>query len=188
MRSEKSVKRARAGYAVMSVLLCALGAVFIIFPGTSLFVICKITGAVICIYGLIKILGYFTHDLYRLAFQFDLAYGLLILLVGIMMLAFTDKATAFFGVVLGLIILTDALFKIQIAVDSKRFGMSKWWLIALFAAVTCIAGILLVINPGFSAELYMIFAGASLVCEGLLNLFVVIYAVKSEKDRNYDDF
>ena len=35
------------------------------------------------VYGLIKILGYFSRDIYCLAFQFDLAFGVLLAAVGI---------------------------------------------------------------------------------------------------------
>ena len=38
--------------------------------------------AMLIVYGLIKILGYFSRDIYCLAFQFDLAFGVLLAAVG----------------------------------------------------------------------------------------------------------
>lgn len=183
MCSTKPVKTAKAGYVVMSVLLCALGITFIVYPELSLQVICKITGGVICVYGAVKILGYFSRDLYRLAFQFDLAYGLLIMVVGVAMLIFTDKMVSAFGFALGLVILTDAFFKVQITIDSKKFGIRKWWLIACFTILTAAAGIWLILNPFYSAEMAMVFEGVALVCEGILNLCVVVFAVKITKNQ-----
>ena len=45
----------------------------------------------------------------------------------------------FICVVLGVAVLADGLLKIQIALDSKRFGISKWWLILAVAFIACIA-------------------------------------------------
>lgn len=131
-----------------------------------------------CVYGAVKILGYFSRDLYRLAFQFDLAYGLLIMLVGAMMIIFTGTVYKSFGFFIGLIALTDALFKIQITVDSKKFGISKWWLIGIFAVITAVIGIGLILNPYIAAEYTMILIGTVLVFEGIMNLCVAIFMVK----------
>ena len=38
----------------------------------------------------------------------------------------------------------DALLKIQISIDSKAFGIQKWWLILAVAILTGAAGFLLV--------------------------------------------
>lgn len=43
---------------------------------------CRVIGAVSLFYGVSKILGYFSHDLYNLAFQFDLALGVFTLIFG----------------------------------------------------------------------------------------------------------
>lgn len=183
MHSTKTIKTAKFGYVVMSLLLCTLGITLIAFPKLSLSAIIRITGVVMCVYGAVKIVGYFSRDLYRLAFQFDLAYGLLIIVLGIVMLLFTDNLVSGFGFMLGVIVLTDALFKVQITLDSKKFGIGSWWLIALFALLTAAVGILLIANPHIMAELTMMLAGISLVCEGVLNLCVVILAVKIVKNQ-----
>lgn len=178
MHSVRTIQTAKTGYVIMSVLLCALGVILMVCPEMSVYVVCRITGIVMCVYGAVKIIGYFSRDLYRLAFQFDLAYGLLIMVVGAAMLIFTNNITSIFGVVLGVIILTDALFKVQITIDSKKFGIKTWWLIAVFAVITAAAGVwLIAVSKNFDA-FTMALAGAALVCEGILSFCVVILAVK----------
>ena len=123
-------------------------------------------------------IGYFSRDLYRLAFQFDLAFGILISAVGLIMILHPAKIIAFIYIAMGLIILTDGLFKIQIALDAKHFGMSRWWLIAALAVLTGVLGLFVVINPFESAAAIMAMLGAALLLEGILSLCVAIWAVK----------
>lgn len=136
-----------------------------------------------CVYGGVKIVGYFSRDLYRLAFQFDLAYGLFILVLGITMIVFPYNIAKAFGMVLGVIVLADALFKVQITIDSKKFGINTWWLIALLSIITAGFGIWLIADTAMFAQTTIILAGTALIFEGILNLCVVIFAVKIVKNQ-----
>ena len=53
-----------------------------------------------------------------LAFQYDLGFGLLLIALGILVLAKPAGVLDFIFIALGIAILTDGLFKVQIAVDS----------------------------------------------------------------------
>ena len=75
MDALKQLKLAKNGYIIMSVLFMVLGACLIIWPDCSMAVFCTAVGIMLIVYGLIKILGYFSRDIYCLAFQFDLAFG-----------------------------------------------------------------------------------------------------------------
>lgn len=44
-------------------------------------------GIMLILYGAIKISGYFTRDAFCLAFQFDLAFGILLMAVGVILIA-----------------------------------------------------------------------------------------------------
>lgn len=78
-------------------------------------------------------------------------------------------------------ILTDAVFKIQTSLDAKRFGLRKWWLILLIAALAGIAGFLLIIYPQESSRLIIMFVGLNLIIDGILNLWIVTYTVRIMK-------
>ena len=114
-------------------------------------------GIMLILYGAIKISGYFTRDAFCLAFQFDLAFGILIL--------------------------ADALFKIQMSVDAKRFGLALWWQILLVALVTGVIGVLVFIRPCEAAATMMALVGFSILLEGILNLWVGILTIKIIKSR-----
>ena len=86
-------------------------------------------------------------------------------------------------VVLGFFILTGGLFKIQIALDAKRFGLSKWFLILALAVLTAILGGILMFRPGQGTRALMVMFGISLLSEGILNFSTALTAVKIVRNQ-----
>lgn len=169
---------AKTGYIVMSLVFCGAGVLFIAKPELSAVAISRALGAAMILFGLIKLVGYFSKDLFRLAFQYDLGFGLLLIALGILVLAKPAGVLDFIFIALGIAILTDGLFKVQIAVDSKRFGIPTWWLTLILAMVTGVVGLALVFRPWDSARLLTTLLGAALLAEGILNLCVAVSTVK----------
>ena len=177
MRSVAPMKTAKIGYIVMSVLFCVLGVVLLFTPGVSALWIGRLLGIGLILFGAIKLVGYFSRDLFRLAFQYDLAFGLL-LMVGIVTLSHPGDALSFLCVMFGIPVLADGLFKIQIAMDSRQFGIRNWWLVLVLAALTCVVGVVLVFRPMTGVRALTALMGLSLLCDGVLNLSVALCTVK----------
>ena len=178
MNLNNRIKAAKIGYVMISVLLCVMGVVLIAVPDFSVTLLCKLGGGIMMLFGLVKIIGYCSKDLYRLAFQFDLAFGILFMALGIILIIRTDVMVNLICIVMGICVLADALLKIQISIDSKTFGIQKWWLILAMAILTGVAGFLLVFRPSESIQVIVILLGISLITEGVLNLITILTAVK----------
>ena len=178
MNLNNRIKAAKIGYVMISVLLCVMGIVLIAVPDFSVTLLCRLGGGIMMLFGLVKIIGYCSKDLYRLAFQFDLAFGILFMALGIILIIRTDVMVNLICIVMGICVLADALLKIQISIDSKTFGIQKWWLILAMAILTGVAGFLLVFRPSESIQVIVILLGISLITEGVLNLITILTAVK----------
>lgn len=178
MRSMTPMRVAKTGYILMSVLFCALGVLFIARPDRSLAALGKVLGIAMIAFGVFKLVGYFSRDLFRLAFQYDLEFGILLIVLGIIVLPRSEDAMGMLAAAIGIAILADGLFKFRIAMDARTFGISDWWMILALAAATCGAGALLVLRPWQGARLLARVLGASLLCEGALNLCVAVSTVK----------
>ena len=77
--------------------------------------------------------------------------------------------------VLGVYMLIDCVFKLQIALDAKRLGSGGWWLSLLVTLVCIIWGLMLVWQPfGLEKHLMTLIAGG-LIADGVQNLLAVIY-------------
>lgn len=186
MRSVIPMKTAKIGYIVMSAVLCFFGILLIAHPDFSIEMIGVAAGICMILFGVVKLVGYFSKDLFRLAFQYDLAFGLLMIGLGAITLIKPDNLMNFICVALGIAILADGLFKIQISVDAKRFGIRWWWLILTLAVLTGAFGLVLVFRPTQSASILVILFGVSLLAEGILNLITVLSAVKIVKHQRPD--
>ena len=149
--SNKYIQAAKSGYIIVSVLLCMLGAALIADPTFSVLLLCRLSGLLLVLFGAIRIVGYVSKDLYRLAFQYDLAFGILLIALGALMMLRTDKMANVLFSILGIYVLADALLKVQIAIDAKAFGIDSWWLILAAAVVAGVAGFLLVLRLSESA-------------------------------------
>ena len=178
MRSSTPMKVAKTGYIIVSVLFCVLGGVLLFRPESSAAWIGRLLGIGMIVFGGVKIAGYFSRDLFRLAFQYDLAFGILLAVLGVITLSQPSNAMSFLCVMFGIPVLADGLFKIQIAMDSRRFGIRSWWLVLVLAILTGAIGVVLVFRPSAGVQVLTALMGLSLLSDGILNLSVALCTVK----------
>ena len=183
----KAVRIAKGGYAGSSAAFCAVGILLLLHPEISAIVICRVMGILLAVCGVFKICGYLSQDLYRLAFQFDLACGILAVILGLLMAFRSDSVLRFLNLVLGIVVLTDGLLKIQTALDARRFGMERWGLIGGAAVLASILGLMIILDPfgGSGVTGAVMLLGLTLVMEGLLNLCVAVYTIKTTRQKEY---
>lgn len=176
-RSVLPMKVAKYGYIVISVLFCVAGLGIVLWPISSAGIVGILFGIAMLVFGLIKLIGYYSKDLFRLAFEYDLQLGGLLCILGILTLLRKTDVTGFVCIAFGVSVIADSLFKIRIARDAKSFGIRLWWLTVIFAVSNTIAGILMMLCPLISVtEGQML--GVSLITEGILSLSVAVTMIK----------
>ncbi|MCC8046397.1 MAG: DUF308 domain-containing protein [Clostridiales bacterium] len=178
MDSLRTLKIARNGYVTIAVIICILGICLLANPNCPADILIWFLGTIFIADGIIKMIGYFSKDFYCLAFQYDFAFGILLIALGLMILIRGEAYERLLYAVLGLVILTDALFRIQMSIDARKFGLALWWRILLIAILAGIFGMILVIDPFEETKNMMTLAGAAVLLEGLLTLCVAVYTVK----------
>jgi len=188
MHSEKFVETAKTGYIIMSLLFCIMGVMLICIPDVFLDMIGKLLGGMLILFGLIRLVGYFSKDLFRLTFQYDLALGILLIALGVLMILKADNVVSFISVVHGIYAMADGLLKVQISFDAKDFGVRRWWMILFAAVITGAIGFLLVLRPFDGAALIIILSGISLLAEGILNLVTVMITVRVMKKKRQPEW
>lgn len=185
-RSVVPMKVAKYGYIAISVVFCLVGVALIAFPAPSAQTIAIFFGVSMLVFGAVRLVGYFSKDLFRLAFQYDLQFGILLMLLGIITLLKPDNVMNFLCISMGICILVDSLFKVGTALDARRFGIRQWWLTMVMAIVSGVAGLLLAFRPSEAVEVIVTLLGISLLCEGILNLSVAVSLVKIVKHQKPD--
>lgn len=186
MRSAAPITVVKAIYIAASAALAILGTLFVFLPAEAIDALSKALGILMLVFAVARLFGYFTKDLYRLAFQYDLQFGILMMVLGMVMIVNPRQILNLTIIAMGIVTLADALFKLKIALDSKKFGISQWWLILAAAALAAVIGIFAVFSPWDNAKALAVIFGFSLIAEGLLNLTVAILTVKIVKNQYPD--
>lgn len=186
MRSMTPMKIAKYGYIVISAVFTLAGLVMILYPDPSQSFIGIFFGISLLVFGIIKLIGFYSRDLFRLAFQYDLQFGILLCLLGIITLIRHREAVAFLCAAYGICIIADSLFKVRTALDAKSFGIRQWWVTLVLAILTGLMGLLITLSPLAAAQALTVLLGISFVCEGLMNLGVALSMVKIVDNQRPD--
>lgn len=186
LRSVFPMKIAKYGYIVVSAILTLAGLLMILYPTPSQSFIGIFFGITFLIFGVIKLVGYWSRDLFRLAFQYDLQFGILLCVLGIITLIRHEDTVAFLCVGYGICSMADSLFKIRIAFDAKAFGIHYWWITLVLAILTGFVGFVITLCPAFAAQMLTVLLGISFMSEGLLSMGVAISMVKIINDQKPD--
>ena len=185
-RSFIPMKVAKNGYIAVSVLLAALGILLVAKPTFSVNAIGVICGILLSVFGVIKLVGYFSNDPYRLAFQYDMPFGIMLIVLGIIMLVNPGKLVNFICIVLGLWVLISSLFNIQTSLEAKKFGISQWWIVFVLSVIAAVWGLVLVFRPSEAADVMAVILGFTLIFESAVNICTVLTSVKIVNNRQPD--
>ena len=169
----KQIKIACTGYILISIVFYITGFLCIAAPELMQTHSRIIAGVILITYGIIKIIGYFSKDLYCLAFQYDFACGIFLIVLGIVALCigarFKDSSLL---AALGILILLDSLLSIQTALDSKKFGLSSWKYILILSMSAGTFGVLVILKSTIT------FAGCALLAEGGMRHYIVQHTAR----------
>lgn len=167
MAHVKQIKFARTGYILISILFYLSGVLCLTIPDINGKAIAVAGGIILIVYGIIKITGYLSKDLYCLAFQYDLACGIFLLVLGIVVLAANQKFKGYLLPGVGVLVLLDSLLCIQTSMDAKRFGLSSWPLMLALSILSGALGAALIVTDTQTV------AGCSLMAEGFMRHYIV---------------
>lgn len=176
MKRANIVKEVRIIHVIVSALLFLSGLFLITCPDIGGLAARWLVGANLIITGAVRILGYFSNDLYRLAFQYDLAIGGLAAILGVLIFMYPDKVTELLPYVLGTYVILDGLFKLQTAFDAKQFGMKKWIGLLISASAVSVCGITVLV--GATAWDRVILSGIALAVDAAENIWNTMATVR----------
>ena len=181
-------KGVKGTYLLFSILWLAAGLALLIWPRFSSEVICTALGFLCILYGVVRLIGYFSN---RQAFRFDLVMGLLCLILGAVLVFFSRTLLSLLPVIVGIYAVVSGIFKLQTALDARRAGLNKWWGILLLSLATIVLGVILLLRPFDSAMFALRFVGLAMILSGVEDLTSTAYTVKAKPNGtviDVDDF
>lgn len=186
MESVKWMRVAKFGYIIIALILCLLGVFILYNPTISPATLNKLCSILFLIFGFIKLIGYYSNDLFQLAFQYDFEFGIFMIMIGIVLYLRPLEFVSFICIALGISVIFDGLFRVRMALEAKVFGIGSWWIVFLMAIINCIFGGFLMLHIEEGSMLLMYVLGITFIVEGMLSLATAITMVKMKKSKHID--
>ena len=178
-RNDNLVKLAKITNTAASFLIFLAGLMLIFLPSTEVTSLQRAVLAVLFLLtGAAKMIGYYSNDLYRLAFQFDFAIGIFCWIFALLILLTPEHFFSTMPTLLSVYVVLDALLKLQISMDARRFGMSGW------VGMLCSSLFLLAVSALTIGSIYWDWlpktraVGIALALDGLQNAWITAYTVR----------
>ena len=181
----KKLKGIRNEMIIMAVVLILAGLFMVLFPNTSGKLICRGVGAILCIWGAMRLIGYFRNS--EVLGSFGLVQGAALAGFGLYILIRPQIIEVFLTTVFAIVIIVDGLLKMQYALDFRRLNVRNWWIELVCSVIMIILGAVVLFNPFATVAAVMLFIGIVLVFEGAWDLVSVLYISKLAKEVK-DDF
>lgn len=173
------VKSAKITNVISAILMVLSGLLLMFLPDMEKLTAQRILlGILFLLTGIAKVLGYFSNDLYRLAFQFDFAIGTFCVFLATMVAFTPEHIFSSMPVIIGIYVTLDALLKLQMTFDAKQFGMRSW------VAILCSSLLLLCVGIFSLTALYSGLLesssalGLALSLDGVQNAWITTHTVR----------
>lgn len=179
MNFKNIFSKLKKAWLLSSILSVALGLVLLIFPWIAIQVVCYLLGGLAIIYGIIRIVRYARQgEAYPELFRGDLVIGLFLLAIGLFIVFRIEFVAGFIPVIFGIALLSSGIGGVLRAMDSKRAGYERWFLLLVLASFTIVLGLILAMNPFATAQVAVAVIGAALVYDGVTDMITVLLVGK----------
>ena len=154
---------------VSSILMLFLGIVLLIEPTKSLNFITGIIALVSTIIGIMMIVDYLKQDRMEKMLSVSLILGIIFIAIGILLFVNISSLVSFIMTLIGIMVVVKSLFKLQYAFNLK--GISKSWIYNLgYGVLSLILGIILIVNPFDSAEVFIRIMGVIFIISSVAEI------------------
>lgn len=176
---KETIKNLEKKNLIVSILLTILGLLLIVRPIAFIKTIIIIVGIILFVLSIIDFVHYFNSD--QDINNINLFKGIIELIAAILLIFRNDVLIDLFPVILGVIIIFDGIFQLQIALNIKKVNQNDWVFGFVLSLITIIIGAIIVFNPFKTLELILKVAGVVLVVSEVLSLIysgIVLHGIK----------
>ena len=176
---EKSLKNFTTISLIASLGFIIFGATIYALPQITIVAISYMFGILLIALGVAEIISYFITNKKKMVYNYDLVYGMVNALIGMVLLLNPQAIPNLLTILLGIWILLTSLIKIQFASMLKEVESKEWIITVVISIITSIFGILLMFNPVEGAEALVKAFGLLSILYATLDLIqTIIYRSK----------
>jgi uncharacterized membrane protein HdeD (DUF308 family) len=174
-------KKCEKSMLISTVITLILGIVLIIEPTGSIKMLTSIIAIMCMLMGGFQVIDYLRKPREEKMMSLSLILGVILLSIGLFLFINADALIKFITVIIGCTLCLKSLFKLQFAFNLN--GISGKWKYNLIAGLVGMSlGLLLIINPFESAELFLRIMGIVIVIGSIAELIETAMVMKTLED------
>ncbi len=173
------VKSAKIMHLCSAVIFLVAGLLLALVPDfdDSGFFRNALVGIASIIIGFTGIYGYFSNDMYRLAFQQDFALGIFNVIFGVLLIINPVQLSVLLPTAVSILTILDGGNKSQMALEGKSFGIRKWYWVLVSAILEIAAGLVLILLAYHELDVRA-WMGIAMGLVGVVNFWTTMYTVR----------
>lgn len=164
---------------ILSILMLAVGVLYVVLPSKAGDVTITVFGVMLIVAGLVSCVRYFMYD--RFLSDHILIISIVMLVLGVFTLIYPKSIQAILTIVFGLIIVIDSISSICDSVYLLKVKVYDGIILIILSIITAILGVMVMFS---NFESVMVFAGVSLIIDGVRKLVTtIVFSVKVTKAK-----
>jgi len=163
---------------LQSIIFAILGAIIIWKPEGTIKTISYILGIIFILIGIIKIINYFfakgKYDFYN----YDIIYGLMAFIIGIVTIVYSNTIGSIFRIIIGIWIIYSSFIRFNLSIKLKAMKLNIWIYSLLLAIAMFICGLYITMNSGA----VIVTIGVMMIIYSVIDIIEDIIFMKNVKD------
>lgn len=133
---------------VESLMFAILGIILVWKPEGVMAVICYLLGALLIVVGVIKVINYVQTNGKSDLFNYDLLYGIMTAIIGIVVIFHADILSTIFGIIVGVWIVYSSIIRGFTALKLRAVKSNIWIYSLVIAVIMLLCGLYVIFDAG----------------------------------------
>ena len=170
---------------VSTLVMLIFGILLFIFPEAVIKSIAISMGVIFIIIGIVPIINYFRYRARGFSTTFSFMMGVFCIVVGLILLMNENVLGTIIPIITGVWMIINGINRISIAMDLRDDKISYWVFTFIYAIITLIIGVLLILDPVNGGKLVTKTIGIIICIYTIIDLVdLIIVKIKAKKVVN----
>ncbi|WP_297235061.1 HdeD family acid-resistance protein [uncultured Flavonifractor sp.] len=179
---KERLKNMTVSFVFLSVLYLLLGVVLLLWPTLVMDIISYAFGAILLLYGLFAIIGFYRSEDRRGGAFLGLFLGIVAAAVGAIMVLYPPLIQSIIPVILGLYIAIDGLLSVKRTLELQRMDYARWNVNLILSLISAALGIFVVFHPLLTEAALFRVIGVVLIYAGGSDLWTLFQLSRWTKE------
>ncbi len=169
---------------IAACLYIVIGVLMIAVRGAAPAWTCRILGIGLCAIGIYNLVYHFVQNELIIGLPCDV----MMIVAGILLVVLAEFIAAVVAILLGVFMIFKAVFGLQSALIDKKANLRSWIVDFVYAILTLIMGIMLIIPSTGLIDGFVIFLGIVLIVDGVMGLVALVQEEGCSSDYIFEMF